>query len=167
MLVSHLCCHCYAVSYLDKQTCLCIPNISKEKNTKSVRILVTKKLNLMYKLKHNDTIYGWAQKQKEGNNAHTLKIKRMYEQHQAGLLSSYTDFDQRPFFLPQLSPFYFISWVRLPTLTMTRGRYQKWHFPCWSGRAALIWSHWQCCLVRDLPCSSDCLRMDWKTYWGY
>lgn len=33
----------------------------------------------------------------------------------------YTDFEQRPFFLPQLFPFYFISRVRIPTLKMTRG----------------------------------------------
>lgn len=29
----YLCCHCYAVSHLDKQACLRIPNISEENGT--------------------------------------------------------------------------------------------------------------------------------------
>lgn len=43
MLLLYLWCHCYAVSYLDKQTCLCILNISKEKSTKLMRELATTK----------------------------------------------------------------------------------------------------------------------------
>lgn len=37
---------------------------------------------------------------------------------------------------------------------MTRGRYQKWHFPCWRVRAVPIWG---CCVSR----CSDLLASDW------